>query len=260
MGWNLLNWLTPPLLLSSLTLYYIIDQEWYAWRYPGFVSDNIDFESFISSPLIRNHKILHVLAYIIVVLTPVMIFFMGFEQILLRLIESFLVLSTVYACRIEWFVTMLTTKEQCNRIMLLTVLYLLLCTSYDLCTLLSWFTAKDILLYGGYTSNSLSYWYIVYATQALGILTIVEIVSIYLIMIRLLDPSSSALHLLNMFRCDSNSIKQDLKSLGIVTCYTNSTVSVVTPFSGVGHRLSTTATSSIEQNSSNRNDTQQIYV
>jgi len=245
LAWNLLNWLTPPLLVSGLIIGYICLERLYVWRFPAFSAENIDLESFVAAHLIRDQKVLLIMGYLFsATLAPALVFFMGLSQIVPRLLEGFLLCSAAYACKTEWCVSLTSVQLDCNQLVLLAAFYMLVLLTYDSCTLLSWFAAEDFIVYG----SGLSFWYVQFAAQVLGVVVLIEAAAVAILMKQLLSTSSAAL-LLAMFRCDSNSIAQDLRLLGI----TSNPVVTTTPFSGTFHRL---GEASAEDNSRSS----QVYI
>jgi len=109
--------------------------------------------------------------------------------------------------------------------------YLFLLLTYYSCTLLAWFAAGDFIVYG----SGLSYWYVQYAIQVLGVVVFVEAAAVAMLMTQLL-VTSSATPLLTTFKCDSNSIAADMRLLGITQS------PVITPFTGTFHTLGSAPT------------------
>lgn len=247
LAWNLLNWLTPPLLLAGLIIGYICSERLFVWRFPAFSAENIDLESFVEAHLIRDQKLILIVGYLFSAsLAPALVFFMGLNQIIPRLLEGFLLCSAAYACRTQWCVSLSSVQHDCNQLVLIAAFYLFVLLTYDTCTLLSWFTAEDFIVYG----SGLSYWYVQYATQVLGVVVLIEAAAVMMLMKQLLSTSSAA-PLLAMFKCDSSCIAEDLRLFGIAP---SSSAAVTSPFSGSFHRLSNTPA---EDNSRSSN---QLYI
>ena len=98
LSWNLLKGLTPPVLIAIVIIGYVCSERLFVWRYPAFSAENVDLESFVEAHLIRNQKVLLIVGGLFsITMAPALVFFMGLNQIVPRLLEGFLLCSAAYA-------------------------------------------------------------------------------------------------------------------------------------------------------------------
>lgn len=240
LAWNMLNWLTTPVLVALILAVYVYTEHLYVWQYPSFTATMADLEVVLSASLFRNYKMLHIVAYFLILSVPVSVYFMGLIQLPARVVMAYMCYSTVHACRIEWCASTAAVKEQCSWIMLLAVLYVTMMFMYDLSTVVATVNSTDLLegcgLYVGFVRFHMYHLVFVLMLQACFIA---------FTMINLIE-ARSAVGVLTKFRCDAQSIVDDMR---VLTCTSendgvHARTGGVAPFSGTGHRLSGSSGSS----------------
>jgi hypothetical protein len=103
LAWNLLNWLTPPMLLGILTGLYVWKEGLWVWKIAGFEQRNtIDFADFIPAAQLHNYSLLFWSSIAVYGRVLFSIYSMGPLQALPRLVLAFLVWSCTQARRCEW--------------------------------------------------------------------------------------------------------------------------------------------------------------
>ncbi|KAJ1443975.1 hypothetical protein B484DRAFT_256829 [Ochromonadaceae sp. CCMP2298] len=207
LAWNMLNWLTPPLLLSALTLAYIYCHHLYIWTFPGFPANTVELSEFVAPHLLRYYKILQILTLFLLLAVPTSVYFMGFGQLIPRLSEVFIAWSAVQACRCEWVTGLGSVRDSCGNIMALAVVFMGLMLLYDVCTLAATLSGAGLVLGCGITWS-----FLLSELNLLGSLCLAE-VCFCLLLLGVAQEARSAAPILVRLRLDDASVVSDLKIL-----------------------------------------------
>lgn len=245
LAWNMLNWLTLPLVISIVLCWWLISERPYVWSYPGFAATSIDLEGVMSAMVLRFYKIQHIVAYFLVFSLPVAVYVMGIGQLLPRALLGFLAWSSAQAFRIEQLNSSPLTKENCGRIMVVALWLSTATLLYDSCSLAGSVISTELLLGCG-----LKMGYIRLHMQFLIFMVLVESTHTILLLGNVLEARGAA-PLLSRMRCDVVAVVDDLMLLtrpcagccpsGAIT----SSGGGVVPFSGPAHRLSNQTSSHV---------------
>jgi hypothetical protein len=103
LAWNMLNWLTPPMLLGILSGLYVWKEGLWVWKIAGYEQrDVMDFPAFIPVAQLRNYSLLFWSSIAVYGRVLFSIYSMGPLQALPRLVLAFLVWSATQARKCEW--------------------------------------------------------------------------------------------------------------------------------------------------------------
>ena len=242
-AWNMLNWLSLPVLCCACLLGYLYLEKALIWTLPGFYATNFDLDSFTTPSMLRNYKILHILAYFIGFFVLVGVYFMGPAQLVPRVTMFYMALSAVHACRMELIATTMSVKETCSKIMALSAAYLFGMFVYDACNLVATMNSAELIIGCGLGIN-----YVRVQIQHLEFVLILQCIFVVLLMMNLLDTASAGT-VLKKARFDLQAVVDDLM---VLTCTSaeslsnnghnsGASASSVAPFSGTAHRLNGSA-------------------
>ena len=242
LAWNLLNWVSLPLVVSLLAAAWLYTEKAFVWTMPGYAASNIELDSLMSPSVLRHYKIVHILSLFIIASVPVGVYTMGLSQLLPRAVGAYLAWSAAHACRVEWLNSSSSTKESCSRLMLGALYFCTVMMLYDACNLTASVASTQLLEGGG-----LSMGYIRLNAQYLTFMLMLEAVFTALLFSNLLE-ARGAVGLLLRVRCSAEEVVADLRTLtapcvccggeGAAGTSPYGSTGGVAPFSGTAHRLS----------------------
>ncbi len=231
LAWNALNWLTPLIAISLILLAWIISTKKFVWYFPSFDSPLANIQEFLSAQTVQHVYSHRHLSYALILLSlTIPIYFLGWEQLLTRLISSFLLWSSVQARRIDCYSESHAIKSECSQIVIYTTTFIFFLTLYDFTTLLT--TASNIgyLLGSNYSLNLINYFLLFNA---------------FLVFIEAAVVTASVLTMNDMLKCtdfiarmglERKMVRRELIELRLLR--DDSAV----PFSGQSNRLDTSQT------------------
>ena len=214
LAWNMLTWLTPPVLLSLLVAVYIASEQAFVWSYPGFQSSfSVDLSEFIATPLRRNYHTLRmlVLLYVVGIVGP-SAYYIGWIQLLPRAAACYLLWASAQACRIEWVTSLHALRLSCAKLMVVAMVFLAAMALYDLCNLTAVMTSKMLLV-----GCSLDEGFLTRGTILLAGAVIVEMGAACLLLVNLQEVKA-AHPCLEVLRCSTAHVGTDLQTLHLSRC------------------------------------------
>jgi len=279
LAWNLLDWLTPPILLSLLAGLYMWKDELLVWKIPTFEQQRsglVDFASFVPPSQLQSFNFLVVTSRLLYCAVPVSIFILGPSQITVRVVHGLLAWSALQGRRCEWILNgialllwaiihipnfehinntsgnaaHLSSQADIVSILILTGFYSYSMALYDLCNLAAAAPALGFLFVtSGPSSLLTSTWLALLSLQVA-----VEISHLSAVL-HCLWEMRAASSVLARWGWDRTTVVKMLGHFGVVRVES----AVVVPFSGRSHRLmgdhniaNSNSTTSNHNNNSNR--------
>jgi membrane associated rhomboid family serine protease len=234
LAWNLLHWLTLPVMVSCLAVAWACTEKVYVWTYPGYAASNIDLEAVMPPGVLRQYKVVRILSYFFVLAAPVAVYLMGLGQLLPRAVLAFLCWSAAHACRVEALLTSGAVKEACGRLMVVAVWFATGMLLYDACSLVTTLSAWPLL-----TGNGLTVSYVRLNMYFLSFMAMVE--GLYaLLLFSLALEARGASGALSRVSCGAEDVVEDMRVLCLPCSACETAVgssNTTVPFSGTAYRL-----------------------
>lgn len=235
LAWNLLNWVTPSVLIGMVFISVIFKLKLYVWTISVFETSRTteSFEEFVPFIQFLWMRVLMICALILSGLFVLIILSFGWKQILHRVAVLFLVWSSVFAIQCSWLSDQNSSlKASCD--IILTALILVLITFLlDICTLGGLIGSQPML-------NHLVWLLSIVPYSVIVIIQVLTVICEGLIAVALWyglrDLRVSAVWLESL-RLDPMSIDYDMNTLGIKWCTSlfRRVNDMITP--RAGHRL-----------------------
>ena len=229
LAWNMLDWLTPPLFFSALTLLVVASRKLYFWDFPG-VELTTDLNDFVPADQISRYKVLQLFAAIFSISAKLAIIFLNhWMQLLPRLTGILLVFGAVQGRKSLWMTDLRSAQQDCQDLMFLAIFFLTFLAVYDIASLAAVAAGAEIVLNAG-----LSKQYFIWGLVLIISLVVSEVGCIVAAILCLQDVRTAA-PLLTRMRLDAVNARNDLQALGLAR--SSSAIAAANAFSGTGHRL-----------------------
>jgi hypothetical protein len=231
LAWNMLNWLTPPLLLSILIICYCWNHDLIAWKLIGY-SREVELNEFVAEEHLKTYNNMKKITYLLILITPIAIYiYSDIIQIIPRLLLVLLVLNTIQSRRCFWLTDSITTHNDIANILLVNGSLLLCMVINDSMTIGAVISGCEFL-----HANGLSVNYVGFGIVITIILLILEYLLLLFIIISLHDMKLVKSLLYNL-RIDEKILEEDLIKLHFSSKTRQNQSSFLG--TGPGHRLNT---------------------
>ena len=153
LAWNMLNWLTPPILIVFLTCLLIYKSQLYSWKLPGYEINNNNLDDFVPTDHLRTYKVLFICLYVFCLSVFGSIYFQSYPQYLSRILLIFLLWNTLQARRCEFYLNdspiSNSTQNEIAMMVVVTFFYTVYVLVYDSCNFVSTLAAINMLVGSG---------------------------------------------------------------------------------------------------------------
>jgi hypothetical protein len=174
LAWNALNWLTPPLAISLILLAWIISTRKFVWLLPSFDAPLSNIREFMSSLHVQHIHYYLILSYCLILTSLVIpIYFMGWNQVLPRVLAAFLLWSSVEARRIDCYSDNHAVQSECSQIFIYTIAFIVFLTLYDVTNFLTVAGNVGFLLGSDYSRNQINYFLVSMACLILNEVSVI---------------------------------------------------------------------------------------
>jgi membrane associated rhomboid family serine protease len=203
-AWNMLNFLTLPWTLSLLLLLWIVLRKQYVWTFASVEMSFWSLSEFVPFTSLVVFYGFVVLSLILAVLYAALLLWVSWwEQLLPRTVGIFVLVTSIWAKKIEYHAFSSSVQEDTGRYLWFTWLYLLVLWLYDVWNTIVYYEGRLYLRGCGLSTTT------VRTMQVLSI-TVVMCTLAYLILLgRLLQETRSVQDVLQFLRLDSSSIYED---------------------------------------------------
>jgi membrane associated rhomboid family serine protease len=249
LAWNLLNWMTPPVLCVFLTFALVIVKDLWPWKLPGYSTSAADAREVLPATELALHDKIKLASTFFVLLSILGVYSDGLYAILpiIRIITAVFCYYAHHVTRCLWLSELRGTKQDCLSLVAcasITTMVLLVC---DVMSAVSVWTSRELLLYsGGLSSTTLIQGECFYISYI-----IVELYLLFIFM-KALHITPEAKYYLRILLFDDVAVQKDIDSMLHVLpgCGGGEESD---PFQGTGHQLSSAgggaSTSSSPRNS-----------
>lgn len=229
LAWNMLNWLTPPLLLSILIIFYCWNHELIAWKLIGY-NRVVDIYEFVPEEQLKTYNNMKKLTYLLFIITPIAIYiYNDIIQIIPRLVLVLVTWNTIHSRCCYWLTDSTTTYNDIAYILLVNGSLLICMVIYDSMTIGATISGFEFIHASGLSTN-----HVIFGIIITIILLILEYILLLFIILSLHDMKLVKSLLYNL-RLDEKILEEDLIKLNLSSKIRQDQSS----FSGVGHRLNT---------------------
>eukprot|EP01034_Spumella_vulgaris_P025325 gene25325-31769_t len=90
LAWNLLNWITPPVSVSLLTLCYVAKENLNLATIPSYSDHSGDLADFVSAKSLWNYRVFTAVSVVLVVLEGYSVLAFSWFQVLTRVVTAYL--------------------------------------------------------------------------------------------------------------------------------------------------------------------------
>lgn len=232
LAWNLLNWLTPPVLVCMLASAYMWKEKLYLFdRNSSANHDELysNLADFVNPHVLMYYRVFSLVGFLVIGLSILIVLanFNGYGPTAVRCVVGFLVIYAQLARKHSFTSYSNTSETNYVKIMYCTLVVILVVFLYDMTSLTAAYTSYNYLTGSGIPHH------VVNTVLSLNIaLCVVELSYIVLLLLNLYELPS-ALHYTSSLRLDKVSIEKDLERLGMKLLR-----GTPQAFSGTGHRLS----------------------
>lgn len=221
LAWNMMNWLSPYLLLSIFVTILIYRSNMFIWKCPGYneiTNNQTSYQDFVPLQEFRCYRILHWISYILSIVYLLIALTYGWQQIYFRGLVLFLLWSINKAQQCCWLSDsakdgiLSATGVSCCGIMLLGFMLLILTLGLDSINLGFLIGNRDELISTTIILDIINYW----------VLLVVYIIMISceitcLVVIRLnMNTIRGTKTWLDFLRFDDSSFEKDLQFFRIL--------------------------------------------
>ena len=121
LAWNVLDWLTPPIFISSCVLILMHFEGLYAWNLASY-SMICELSDFVSADQMRKYRVMQGLMILLSILGLLVIWAYGLSEIIPRVIIVFVGWNAIQARRCEWLTDQRNSQLGAANLLLLSAL------------------------------------------------------------------------------------------------------------------------------------------
>mmetsp|Transcript_20220 Transcript_20220/g.20325 ORF Transcript_20220/g.20325 Transcript_20220/m.20325 type:complete len:675 (+) Transcript_20220:281-2305(+) len=209
LAWNMIDWITPPIMMATGLAAYIWSHKLWVWRMTGYTL-HPELKEFVVERQLRRYRALQWLQWGVYLLSLLLTLLYGPRTVPLRLCVCFLVWSAGQARRVEWMTEGRTLQELCATLLLLSAL-----ASFSVCV-------DDSLTLGA----SLGVWDLLIHSSAVAVdslwlavtllsLSVLLHLSVSVTLVLCMHDMSPAEAWLTTLRLDARTMQEEVRGLGI---------------------------------------------
>ena len=235
-AWNLLNWMTPPVLCIFLVITLLTTKDLWPWKMSGYsMSAPEVLREIFTDTQLQLYSRVRIFGAVFVLLTLMYVYLSGMFT-MIAIVRIFIAVGCFlshHVIRCLWLAELHESKNNCLTVLTCFIITLTVLTLCDVMSLASIWTARDLLLVSGNISRT----YLIQA-QWLYLFSIGCSVYLLYIIIKSLQATPEAKCYLQSMKLDEKSTRGDFEYLsGRVTAFVPCLNDNSSPFQSQGQRL-----------------------